>query len=518
MRARECACPYMYAMCRGAEAGRTSVVSLVDDGYAVPVSEETAEGPVWHLPHHGVVEPEKGKLRVVFKCAARSHGVCLNDLLRRGPILSNPLLGVLCWFREGPVAFTCDVKSMYHRVHVPDADSNLLRFLWFRDHDPDGQVQVFRMRSHVFGAVSSGSVASFALAYCAEEGQSSFPEAADVILRNTYVDDTLCATDTVEDAVRVARDVKELCKRGAFNMTKFSSNSPEFLRQVPVEDRGKSVKELDLNRDSLGSERALGLKWSMDSDTFLFQFNDKQKPATRRGVLSTVSSVFDPLGIVSPVTLLGRVLLQKLCAQSCGWDDPLSGVLLQEWQEWLARASELDQVQLGRCITGPVGDVLSTQLHVLADASETAYSAGEIVVFVTFLMGKSLVNPVRFVSIPRLELAAAVLAVKVRRVLVRELDIKFDSVHMWTDSIVVLSYIRNRTTRFKTYVANRLEYIHGGSEVTEWGYVPSKVNPTDVGSRGCPPTGLSPWLGGPKFLAGDVGSWPTASHESRACR
>ena len=75
--------------------------------------------------------------------------------------------------------------------------------------------------------------------------------------------------------------------------------------------------------------------------------------------------------------------------------------------------------------------------------------------------------------------------------------------------MVVLSYIRNRTTRFKTYVANRLEYIHGGSEVTEWGYVPSKVNPADVGSRGCPPTGLSPWLGGPEFLAGDVGSWPT---------
>ena len=503
------------------EEYRRVIASLVDDGYAVPVTDDIGGGPSWYLPHHGVMEKEKGKLRVVFDCAAKSNGVCLNDLLKRGPVLSNPLLGVLCRFREGPVAFTCDVKSMYHRIHVPDADSNLLRFLWFKDHDAEGPIQVFRMRSHVFGAVSSGSVASFALAYCAEEGRSRFPEAADVLLRNTYVDDALCATDSVEAAVKVARDLKELCRSGSFNMTKFSSNSPELLRQIPAEDRGKKVKELDLDRDSLGSERALGLKWSMDSDMFFFQFSDKQNPLTRRGMLSTVSSVFDPLGIVSPVTLLGRVILQKLCSLSCGWDDPLPDALMKEWQEWLARASELDQIQVSRCIAGPPGDVLSTQLHVFADASETAYSvvaylrkeirtpAGEIQRFVSFLMGKSLVNPIRFVSIPRLELAAAVLAVKVRRLLVRELDTKFDSVHMWTDSMIVLGYIRNRTTRFKTYVANRLAFIHDGSEVNEWSYVSSKTNPADVGSRGCPPTGLGPWLSGPEFLAEDVRQWPS---------
>lgn len=499
---------------------RRVIESLVDDGYAVPVSDET-DDPVWYLPHHGVMETEKGKVRVVFDCAAKSHGVCLNDLLRRGPILTNSLLGVLCRFREGPVAFTCDVRSMYHRVHVPNADSNLLRFLWFRNHDPDGQIQIFRMRSHVFGAVSSGSVASLALAYCAEEGRTCFPEAADVILRNTYVDDALCATDTVQDAVKVARDLKELCAAGSFNMTKFSSNSPEFLRQIPAEDRGKNVKDLDLDRDSLGSERALGLKWSMDTDMFFFQFSDNRKPMTRRGLLSTVSSIFDPLGIVAPVTLPGRILLQKLCALSYGWDDPLPDVLQEEWQEWLVRASEMDRVHLSRCILGPPCNVTSTQLHVFADASETGYSAvaylrrevrtsgGGTERFVSFLLGKSLVNPIRFVTVPRLELAAAVLAVRLRRLLTRELDIEFDTVHMWTDSMVVLSYVRNRTTRFKTYVANRLSYIHDGSNVAEWAYVPSKVNPADIGSRGCPPTGLDTWLHGPEFLGGEVGLWPS---------
>ena len=165
--------------------------------------------------------------------------------------------------------------------------------------------------------------------------------------------------------------------------------------------------------------------------------------------------------------------------------------------------------------------MLNTQLHVFADASETAYSTvaylrrevlnteGKVDRFVTFLMGKSLVNPVRFVSVPRLELAAAVLAVKVRGLLTRELDTVFDSIHMWADSMVVLGYVRNQTTRFKTHVANRLAYIHDGSEVAEWGYVPSKMNPADVGSRDCFPSGLDSWLSGPEFLPGDFSGWPT---------
>ena len=87
--------------------------------------------------------------------------------------------------------------------------------------------------------------------------------------------------------------------------------------------------------------------------------------------------------------------------------------------------------------------------------------------FVHFLMGKSLVNPVRFVSISRLEISAATLAIKIKRVLTRELHAVFDSFHMWADSMVVLGYVRNRTTLFRTYVANKLANIHDGSGVNE---------------------------------------------------
>ena len=506
---------------------RSVIHSLGDDGYAekVPPSElEPASRDVWYLPHHAVETPEK--LRVVFDCAARSAGVCLNDILQGGPHLGQPLTAVISRFREGSVAFACDIQAMYHRVHVPASDSDLLRFLWFKDDDINsGEIEVWRMRSHVFGAVSSSSIASLAVQLCAEEGKQQYPEAADVLLRDTYVDDALVAVDSVQEAVSLADDLKQLCKTGAFSMRKFVANSAEFLRSIPTDERGKGVRNLNLDRDGLGSSRALGVEWCMEDDTFRFRFRDRKAPVTRRGILSTVSSIFDPIGFWAPISMSAKLILQKLCAASCGWDDAIPPALADAWQVWLREAEELSDTRLPRDISGPSGEACSTELHVFVDASESAYSAvayirkemitvsGENSVFVRFLMGKSRVAPLRSVSIPRLELAGAVLGSQIRQFLVRELNTKFDKVLMWTDSMVVLRMIRNRTTRFKTYVANRLALIHDVTEVCEWGYVPSGENPADVGSRGADVTRLGVWLEGPGFLKKDRSVWPVEPSE-----
>ena len=92
----------------------------------------------------------------------------------------------------------------------------------------------------------------------------------------------------MESAVKLAGGLNELCRTGAFNMTKYKSNSSEVLRRIPVQDRGKSVKELDLDKDGLGSDRVRGLMWSMEDDSFFFQFRDRHKPVTRRGVDCTL--------------------------------------------------------------------------------------------------------------------------------------------------------------------------------------------------------------------------------------
>ena len=500
---------------------RAVMQSLVTDGYAVrvPQSELTApSGDVWYLPHHAVVTPSK--VRVVFDCAARAGGVCLNDILQGGPHLGQPLNAVIARFREGRIAFTCDIEAMYHRVHVPAGDCDLFRFLWFKDDDLSGDVEVWRMRSHVFGAVSSSSVACLAVQLCAEEGKGKFPAAADALQRRTYVDDTLVAVESVEDAVSLARDLTELCQTGAFHLKKFASNSAEFLQHIPEGERGKSVKDLNLAEGALGSNRVLGVEWDMGEDVFRFHFQDKENPVTRRGILSAVSAIFDPLGFWAPVTLSAKILVQKLCAASLGWDEAIPPALTGEWESWIRQAKGLDGMQLPRAVCGPKGKVVSTELHIFVDASESAYSAvayvrkevmtgpSEVEVYIGFLMGKCRVAPLRFVTIPRLELAGGVLGCQLRQFLVRELDTKFDRIRMWSDSMVVLSCIRNRKTRFKTYVANRLSYIHGATDVSDWSYVPSQDNPADVGSRGAEPHGLQVWLQGPLFLRQDESGWP----------
>ncbi|XP_043240715.1 uncharacterized protein LOC122391117 [Amphibalanus amphitrite] len=504
------------------ESYREIIRSLDRDGYAIRVpDDEVCSQPVWYLPHHGVQETEKGKLRVVFDCAAQSNGVGLNDMLKRGPNLTNSLVGVLCRFREGPVAFTCDVEAMYHRVHVPESDSDMLRFLWFCDDDLDGEVEVWKMRSHVFGAVSSSSVASLALRQCAAEGAEQFPEAAEVLVRNSYVDDVAVAVTSVDDAVGLAHDLKALCGRGAFNMRKFTSNSAAFLKEISEEDRGKNLKDLDLDKDRLMTERTLGLKWEVNGDSFCFDFTKGDRPVSRRGILSTVSSIFDPLGIIAPVTLVGKALLQRLCSLSCSWDDMIPDELADEWAQWLSEARQLDSVRLDRDISGPPGVVLRTELHIFADASEVAHAAVAYVrrevqtvsggreVSVGFVFGKARVNPIRCVqTVPRLELTAATLAVGIKQLLIREMAMELDSVRLWTDSLIVLSWIRNRTSRLRTFVANRLSQIRSATEVADWAYVPSKSNPADVGSRGARPGTLRPWLGGPGFLSQDKDGWP----------
>ncbi|XP_043205783.1 uncharacterized protein LOC122372549 [Amphibalanus amphitrite] len=500
---------------------RAVMQSLVTDGYAVrvPQSELTVpSGDVWYLPHHAVVTPSK--VRVVFDCAARAGGVCLNDILQGGPHLGQPLNAVIARFREGRIAFTCDIEAMYHRVHVPAGDCDLFRFLWFKDDDLSGDVEVWRMRSHVFGAVTSSSVACLAVQLCAEEGKGQFPAAADALQRRTYVDDTLVAVESVEDAVSLARDLTELCQTGAFHLKKFASNSAEFLQHIPEDERGKSVKDLNLAEGALGSNRVLGVEWDMGEDVFRFHFQDKETPVTRRGILSAVSAIFDPLGFWAPVTLSAKMLVQKLCAASLGWDEAIPPALAGEWESWIRQAKGLDGMQLPRAVCGPKGKVISTELHIFVDASESAYSAvayvrkevmtgpSEVEVYIGFLMGKCRLAPLRFVTIPRLELAGGVLGCQLRQFLVRELDTKFDRIRMWSDSMVVLSCICNRKTRFKTYVANRLSYIHGATNVSDWSYVPSRDNPADVGSRGAEPHGLQVWLQGPLFLRQDESGWP----------
>ncbi|XP_061159982.1 uncharacterized protein LOC133170834 [Syngnathus typhle] len=497
--------------------------TMVKCGHAelVPNQEEPQNGKGWYIPHHGVRHPKKGNLRVVFDCSASYQGTSLNNELLKGPNLANSLIGVLLRFCHGNVAILADVEKMYHQVKIPPEHVDFLRFLWWEDGNTSQPLMQYRMTVHIFGATSSASCASYALKRTAEDNKGSFSaEAVNTVLNNFYVDDLLKSVDTETDAIQLCKELKALCAAGGFNLTKWSSNSRNVLVHIPECERAKGVKDLDLDLDDLPLERTFGVHWSAEDDVFKFHVALKEQPCTRRGILSTVSSIYDPLGFLAPVTFPAKHLLQELCKLNLTWDEDIPNTHAQSWKRWLHSLRTLTAFNITRSFKPKnFGKVEHAQLHHFCDASEVGYGmvtylrlvSSKEQVHVKFVIGKSRVAPLKFMTIPRLELTAAVLAVRVEGMLVEELKMDLEPAVFWTDSTTVLKYIKNDNRRFHTFVANRVNTIRSRSDVLQWKHIPGKLNPADYASRGLNTADFlkgNNWINGPKFLKDLTQHWP----------
>ena len=244
---------------------------------------------------------------------------------------------------------------------------------------------------------------------------------------------------------------------------------------------------------NLPTERALGIMWNIDPDTFSFKTSPKDQPMTRRGILSTVASLYDPLGFVAPVVLHGKKILQEMCHNGLGWDDSIPTTLQPTWEQWHTDLPQLEQLQIPRCYH-PLGfgQAVVVQLHHFSDASTSGYGQcsylrlinqeGKVHCFLVF--AKARVSPTKVVTIPRLELTAAVVSVKVGCMLKDELEYEDMQEFFWTDSQVVLGYINNEARGFHTFVANRVQLIRDRMTPDKWNHVPTDQNPADYASRG----------------------------------
>ncbi|KAK0135647.1 hypothetical protein N1851_028510 [Merluccius polli] len=219
----------------------------------------------------------------------------------------------------------------------------------------------YRMVVHLFGATSSPSCANFALRRCAEDNKEFFSQHVfETIMHSFYVDDLLASLPSEREAICLYEDLRKICAKGGFNLTKWMSNSCSVLAAIPEEERAKEVKDLD--QDILPVERALGVRWCAQSDTFGFSITFPDRPLTRRGILSTVGSFYDPLGILSPVIFTAKRILQDLCRKA------------QEWRGWVKELQTLDGFRTCRCLKPPnFGEITSAQLHHFADTSEEGY-------------------------------------------------------------------------------------------------------------------------------------------------
>ena len=325
---------------------------LVKKGYARKIPEERLtpkNGNVWYLPHHPVFHPQKpGKTRVVFDCSAKFEGTSLNDEILQGPDLTNSLTGVLTRFRQSPVAFMADIEAMFHQVRTPLEDCDVLRFLWWPNGDTSINPEEFQMTVHLFGGISSPSCANFALKRTAEDNRENFDaETINTLERNFYVDDCLKSVEDEETGINLASNLYELLQKGGFRLTKWTSNSREVLESLPESERAATVKDLDFSKVHV--ERALGVSWDIVSYTFGYKITIKDRPATRRGILSVVSSIYDPLRFVSPFVLVAKTILQDLCRSNLGWDEQISEDALHRWLNWLSMLPELERIVIDRC-------------------------------------------------------------------------------------------------------------------------------------------------------------------------
>lgn len=492
----------------------TFMQRIFDAGHAELAPPVMKNEEVWYLPIFGVYHPRKpGQIRVVFDSSAQYKGLSLNQVLLSGPDLNNSLLGVLLRFRKEAVAFTADIEQMFHSFVVREDHRNFLRFLWFEDNDLSKDVTEYRMKVHVFGNSPSPAVAIYGLHRAAQHGELEFgKDARAFVERNFYVDDGLKSVPTAVEAVGLLKRTQEMLASSNLRLHKIASNSPDVMNAFPVEDHVKYLKDLDLEKDTLPIQRSLGLSWNLKTDTFTFRVDAEEKPFTRRGVLATVNSVFDPLGLAAPVTIQGKFLLRDLTADTKDWDAPLPTVREAEWEAWKNSLQDLAQFEIPRVYSKvSLFSAKRKEIHVFSDASTKAIAAVAYLrvmndngsCTVGFVIGKAKLAPLSAHTVPRLELGAAVLAVEVAELIQGEMDITPDAVEFYSDSKVVLGYIHNQTRRFYVYVSNRVQRIRKSTRPEQWHYISTSQNPADHATRSVPASDLkdSTWLSGPAFLS-----------------
>lgn len=278
---------------------------------------------------------------------------------------------------------------------------------------------------------------------------------------------------------------------------------------IPETVRAINAKDVSLNYSEIPMQSVLGVKWNVETDVFSFSVALKEKPATRRGILGTVASVYDPLGFLSPYLLTGKQILQEMCKRGVGWDEPIPPALETKWKAWLSDLENLKKIEIPRClIPENLGKVRKIELHHFSDASSSGYGQCSYIrivadkVHCALVMGKARVAPTRIVTILRLELTAAAVSAGVSNFLRAELELNIDEEFFWTDSQVALGYIKNDARRFHVFVANRVQKRRDATDPKQWFYIKTDQNPADHASGGLKVADLigSNWLTGPKFL------------------
>ncbi|XP_062713910.1 uncharacterized protein LOC134290733 [Aedes albopictus] len=268
------------------------------------------DGPQFYLPHHAVRRPESTttRTRVVFDASSKSHGqLSLNDVLFTGPTVQPALLAVVVNFRLPRYVFSADAEKMFRQVWVHQDDRRFQSVVW--RSDPSQPLKHYHLKTVTYGLASSPYQAARFLNKLAEDDGDQYPLAAPVVIKRFYVDDAFAGGDNLEEVAETCRQLQELLANGGFTLRKWSANDPTVLRHIPSELLG-ATGPTEIGRSMV--TKALGLQWNPITDKLSFQVPDLENLdiVTKRAVVSEMSRLFDPLGLLGPVVISARMFVQ----------------------------------------------------------------------------------------------------------------------------------------------------------------------------------------------------------------
>ena len=449
---------------------------LLDAGWLVPVDKDSNDNRTWYLPFFVT---KQDKPRVVFDSAASFKGVSLNDAVLAGENLLNNLVEVLMRFRLGKYACMADLSKCFFQIVMPVLQQDLFRLVWYANNDIDeGVTQVFRFTRHVWGINSSPFVALYAIEYLVSENPTdASPTTLSAIESNRYMDDLLSSSDSLSDLQMISREAVALFESRGFKLRKWlaSGLSKSILNDIPQEDLCSSIREIDIGSGPMPDCKALGLVWDVESDELRVCCNRHLTEVfSRREMLRMLAGQFDPLGILAPCLLGGKLILQEVTCSGIDWDDAIPDNIRRDWKSWVDSINPVKHVSLPRYCFGNKevsenNPPVIYQLHCFSDASDCAFSS---VVYlrrvireqssVAFMQGKCnlvLSNQKNWV-ISRKELEAAKLSSELMLSIVKSLSHLSCSLHFWTDSQVALKWIVNPDLHLPRFVKRRVDKIH----------------------------------------------------------
>ncbi|XP_050665160.1 uncharacterized protein LOC126965567 [Leptidea sinapis] len=504
----------------------------LDLNHMIEIKDEMVEPKAVYFPHHAVVREDKEttKVRVVFDASCKGkNGVSLNDNLHVGPKLQQDLRHILMRWRIFPICIVADLIKMYRQVRLNDEDTRFQRILWrFNPDEPLGQYELLTL---TFGTACAPHLAVKSLQRLAEDERLNYPTASEITIKDFYIDDLMTGCQTEEEAIEIYKGMNKLMQAGGFQLQKWSSNSRALLQYID-QDNQSSAPSIPIKADKM--VKVLGICWNRDSDEFQYTVDlpEVDKLPTKRQVLSDIARLYDPMGWIAPVVVTAKVFIQKLWKSGLAWDDELPVDLLNEWLKYRSQLTELKTILIPRWLH--FTQDCEVELHAFADASQTAY-AGVVFsrsvnekgdVHVHLLASKTKETPIeKELSIPRIELCGAVLATKLLHEVAQVMAVPKEKLHAWSDSTIVLAWLRGLPSRWTTFVSNRVSEILNILDSNQFNHVGTKLNPADCASRGLQPSDLKRemlWWKGPTFLHQPLINYPITEYstqeEVRACK